>query len=158
MNAIFIEAQIMKKVVMTQEMIQDYFLRMEPRRFDPNYPFCKICSHIIFVRGKQISANSTIKYFQAEETVYQVTYPNGQKGFYHVKCIDDPERIDQKIMVENILRYDIDKWNGLKDFIENLVEKKVSDKKIRAKIKERFNCSPTSAWRRLREYQGKCKI
>jgi len=87
-----------------------------------------------------------------------VTYPNGQKGFYHTKCIDDPpERMDQKIMVENILRYDVDKWNGLEDFIKNLVQKRVSDKKIRAKIKERFNCSPTSAWRRLREFQANRK-
>lgn len=145
----------MKKMVMTQEMIQNYFSRMKDRRLHPDYPFCKICSNIVLFRGKKISAKSTINFFQEGETVYEVTYPNGEKGFYHTKCIDDAERMDHKIMVENILRYDVDKWNGLEDFVKNLVQKKVSDKKIRAKIKERFDCSPVTAWRRLREFQAK---
>ena len=145
----------MKKVIMTKQMIQNYFSRMKDRKFDPNYPFCKICSKIVFFRGKHISVKSDLKYFEVEETVYQVTYPNGTKGFYHVSCIEAPQTMDQKIRVEDILRMDIDKWNGLEDFIRDLVEKKVSDKQIMAEVGLKFNCSYTTAWRRLRHFKSR---
>ena len=145
----------MKKVVMTQDMIDAYFSRMKDRKLDPNYPFCRICSNLVFFRGKKLSVKSTINYFHAGETVYQVTYPNGTKGFYHIECVDAPKREDQKIMVEDILRYDVDKWNGLEDFIKGLVEKKVSDKQIITETSLKFNCSYTTAWRRLREFKSR---
>jgi len=144
----------MKKVFMTKQMVQEYFSRMKDRKFDPNYPFCRICSKIVFFKGKLISAKSDLKYFHVGETVYQVTYPNGQKGFYHIACVDGPQRVDQKIMVEEILRYDVDKWNDLEDFIRSLVEKKLSDKQIIAEVGLKFNCSHTTAWRKLRNFKS----
>jgi hypothetical protein len=144
----------MKKVVMTKQMVQDYFSRMKDRKSDPNYPFCRICSKIVFFRGKHISAKSDLKYFHVGETVYQVTYPNGQKGFYHIACVDGPQRKDRQMMVEEILRYDVDKWNGLEDFIRDLVEKKTSDKQIIEEVGLKFNCSRTTAWRRLRRFKS----
>lgn len=148
----------MKKVVMTQDMIEAYFSRMKDRKFDPNKPFCRICS---CVPGDKSNArfmhpeSIRINYFHVGETVYEVTYPNGQKGFYHIGCMDDPKREDQKIMVEDILRYDVDKWKGVEDFIGSLVEKKVSDKQIITEVGLKFNCSYTTAWRRLRDFKSR---
>lgn len=143
----------MQKVTVTKEMIQNYFSRMKGRNFDPNHPFCRICSTISFSGKKPLEIN----YFCVGETVYRVTYPNGQKGFYHVSCIDAPEGMHQKIMVEEILRLDVDKWNGLEDFITELVEKNFTDKKVISRIQERFNCSHSTAWRRLGQFKAHSK-
>jgi len=142
----------MKKAVITQAMIDAYFSRMKDRKFDPNYPFCRICSR---VPRDGCIGNIEVNYFNVGETVYEVTYPNGTKGFYHIKCVDDPERMDQKIRVEDILRYDVDKWNGMEDFIKNLLEKKLPDKKAIARIMKRFNCSYTTGWRRLNQFRNR---
>ena len=71
---------------------------------------------MVHLAGRIGVGKSDLKYFHVGETVYQVTYPNGQKGFYHIACVDGPQRKDRQMIVEEILRYDVDKWNGLEDF------------------------------------------
>jgi len=157
----------MKKVVMTQEIIDDFKQRHmhRPDKWQTAFS-CKLCRQLW-----RASLQNLAEYwqqhpratFKAEQEVYEVTYPNGTVGYYHVLCVDRLRELCERkgkdvpyfcMELEQIFRYDIDKWRGVKAFIKPLVEKKLSDKQVIAEIALRFNCSHTTAWRKLRAFHN----
>jgi len=156
----------MKKTIMTQEIIDKFNKSQEKRLPKHRVAFtCKLCPDLF-----NASQNGLVEYwqpsfqpvFKADQEVYAVTYPNGTTGYYHIQCMDRLRKLHVQygekqpfyfMTLENILRLDVDKWQEINTFIETLIEKKLSDKHIIEAISSKFECSHTTAWRRLRYYQ-----
>ena len=155
----------MKKMVMTQEIIDDFKQRHmhRPDKWQTAFS-CKLCrplwraSKVGLAEYWEERLKPTLR---AGQEVYVVTYPNGTVGYYHVLCVDRLKELREKQVdnsfgflfeIEEILRYDIDKWRGVQDFIKPLVQKEHSKQHIIAEIMTRFNCSHTTAWRKLRAF------
>jgi len=157
----------MKKAVMTQEVIDDFKLRHmhRPEKWQTAFS-CKLCVPL-WRASKQGLAEYWQQWpratFKAGQKVFVATYPNGTVGYYHVVCLDRLRTLLEKqdanadsylFTIREILRYDIDKWRGVEDFIKPLVKKERTNKDIITEIASRFNCSSTTAWRKLRAFNN----
>jgi len=139
----------MQKIVMTREIRREWYNKRigATSLKRPKFPFCSICSRL----GRYGGAI----YLKSGEEVYLVEYPNGTHGYYHVECMNNPKTPDQQAHVERIKILDIDHWRDIDSFIKGLVEKKLGERQTIEQIVEQFECSYTTAWRRLRAYQKK---
>ena len=148
----------MKKTVVTHEILDDYHERKKGREeYEPTHLFCPLCSRwrlrrrTVYTEWERKNFRPVVNFFKVGDEVIMVQYPNGAKGYYHVTCFEDPKNAKA---VENILRLDVDKWNGVNNFIRTLVEKKLSDKQIIAEICSKYRCSYSSGYRRLRQFRS----
>ena len=141
----------MKKIVMTQEILDEYKEKWKGRMpLKPDWLYCKLCSNLKYRHG-------VAKGFRPGETVYKVTYQDGNVAYYHVECIDKAETIYSpwyKSLIKRIGILDANTWQDLPDFLETLggIEKKEKIKRIM----QRYGCSHTTAWRKLKAYQSQC--
>lgn len=155
----------MKKMVMTQEIIDDFKRRHLhiPEKWQTAFS-CKLCRSLWRASREGLAEywqDRLRASFEDGQEVYAVTYPNGTVGYYHVLCVDRLKCLCVKVdgtmpyycmEIEQIMRYDVDRWSGVETFIKPLVEKELSDKQIIAEIAVRFNCSYITAWRKLRAF------
>ena len=160
----------MKKVTITQEIIDEFKKRHEhrPEKWKSKF-VCKLCLPLWRASKKGLAEYwqpLPRNYFKDGQEVYEVTYPNGQIGYYHVLCVDKLRELsrDKKlvktypfyfIQLEDILRYDIDRWQGINTFIKDSVDKNQTDKQVIANVMSRFDCGHTTAWRKLRAFRNK---
>jgi len=134
----------MRKIIMTREIRRAFYQKRKGNtgRNKPKLPYCKICSDLTKQRRR------VVNYLHAGDEVYEVHFANGGISYYHVDCMDRNSSIAQTIK-----SLDVDKWNGLEEFIRTQVDRKLGDKHIIHQIAEQFNSSYTTAWRRLREFK-----
>lgn len=132
---------------MTREIRRAYYQKRKGNtsRSKPKTPYCGICSDLTKQRP-------IVNHLHAGDECYEVHYANGGIGYYHTDCMDNPKDPSQQMKIANIKSLDVDHWNGVEDFIKPLVDRKLADKQIIAEIERQFNCSHTTAWRRLREF------
>lgn len=166
------EKKEMRKIVMTQEIIDDFKERYKNRSDSwTGACMCKLCRPL-WLASKQGLAEYCQErlrsVFKSGQDVYVVTYPNGTVGYYHVQCVDRLKALcsNQELaktqpfycmQLEEILRYDVDKWNTINSFIKRLIQNnksgvKLEDSQIIAEIMKAYGCSHTTAWRRLRSF------
>ena len=148
----------MKRVVVTKEMVRFWHVLHREDDWTPYKPYCKLCSVLVKFKGRwgRISKHrSTINYLAVGEEVYQVTYANGHTALYHIECIDHPKDERMRMRVENIKRYDKDRWTELDSFIRLHVREGLPNTKIVKLIQRRFNCSRATAYRKLDAVSGK---
>jgi hypothetical protein len=139
----------MRKVVITEEEIRHWAILHRESDWTPRKPYCKLCSNIVKVHRRVSRRRSQINYFRAGEEVYRVDYPNGTYGLYHIECIEDPKNADK---LKNVLRMDVDRWDGLKDFLNELSKEDLTERQLIDRVKARFKCGHTTAWRRVKAF------
>ena len=129
----------MKKIVMTREIRRAYYLKRKGNtsRSKPKVPYCGGCSDLTKRRP-------IVNFIKPGEECYEVHFANGGVGYYHLDHVAD-----------TVKSLDVDKWIGIDEFIKTQVDKQFSDKQIMAEIARQFNCSHTTAWRRLRGFKTK---
>lgn len=139
----------MRKVVITEDMVRHWSILHRESDWVPKGPYCRLCSTLVRVRRRVNRRKSLIYYFEVGEEVYRVDYPNGTYGLYHVACVEDPANADK---LKNILRMDVDRWDGLTDFLTELSEQNPTERQLIDRVKARFNCGHTTAWRRVKAF------
>lgn len=145
---------VMKRVVMTKEIIKYWNILHREAHWTPHKPYCKLCSNLFFRRGHLVRSKSEIKYFAEGEPVYKVEFANRTVGYYHVECIDNPKDKWMRRKVETICNLDVDKWLELENFLKELSAQNLSKRQMIDKVKVEFNCSHSTAWRKVSAFLG----
>jgi hypothetical protein len=150
----------MEKVILNKEVVRDYNEKhREYKNRDRRLLHCRLC--LPLWRAKQYwSEDRRIhSLFRGGEEVYQVTFCNGTKAYYHVQCVDRlvelcRNRDDFKVCnkLNHILKLDIHgtQFKGASETIKQMLKNSANVADVVRALQEKHGMSRATAYRKVR--------